>query len=118
MVDPGASVVVLCGPGNNGGDGFVAARLLAGAGVPKCSLSLLGNRAALKGDAATWRAQWTGKIGAKCRRISRGRATLSSTRLFGAGLSAVRWTALRPRSSRHVDASGKPVLAVDVPSGL
>jgi NAD(P)H-hydrate epimerase len=48
-------VTVLCGRGNNGGDGMMAARVLASAGLEVTTL-LLGGRDGLKGDAATaWR---------------------------------------------------------------
>ena len=54
-------VTVLCGPGKNGGDGFVAARHLAAAGWP-VKLALLGSREKLTGEAAHAADLWTGGV--------------------------------------------------------
>ncbi|MBP0652169.1 hypothetical protein J8J40_34420, partial [Mycobacterium tuberculosis] len=50
-----------CGPGNNGGNGFVAARLLAGDGY-RVTVGLLGRREELAGDAAGAAAAWSGAV--------------------------------------------------------
>jgi len=115
MVGIGTRILVLAGPGNNGGDAFVAARRLAEQGY-RVRLALLGDRNALKGDAAHFAAQWPGSfevVGAACVRD----CDLVIDGLFGAGLSrAVEGPAADAIAA--INASGIPVLAIDVPSGL
>ncbi len=109
------AVAVLCGPGNNGGDGFVIARLLAADGWP-VRLALLGESQALAGDAAHHAGLWAGPVEPLDLRVLDG-AGLVVDALFGAGLS-------RPlgesASAPLVEAARRslPIVAVDVPSGL
>lgn len=102
--------LVLCGPGNNGGDGFVIARCLKRWGWP-VRLALLGGRQALKGDAAAMAALWDGDVE---QGVSIGGARLIVDALFGAGLSRDFPEAL----AEAINDAGVPVVAVDVPSGL
>jgi NAD(P)H-hydrate epimerase len=111
----GAVIAVVCGPGNNGGDGFVAARMLRERGhdVRVC---LLGRREALKDDAAAMAARWPGEVAAASGEVLAG-ADVIVDALFGAGLSrAVDGAAAD--MVKAINASGRPVVAVDVPSGL
>ena len=115
MVPPGARIAVLCGPGNNGGDGFVAARLLALRGF-LVDLALLGRREALTGDAAEMARRWSGPVAA-CGPLQPGTCDLVIDALFGAGLSRpLDGTAAAVVASLPV--IKVPILAVDVPSGL
>lgn len=107
--------VVLCGPGNNGGDGFVAARLLAAQGWP-IRLALLGEAARLKGDARVNAERWNGPVEAASPAILDG-ASLVVDALFGAGLA-------RPLDGvaleivKAILARGLPCVGIDMPSGV
>ena len=112
---PPVDTVVLCGPGNNGGDGFVVARLLKEAGWP-VRVALLGDPEHLKGDAALARNRWTGQIcPLEARTATAARLVVDA--LFGAGLA-------RPISGEPAEIvetlnrCDSSVIAVDMPSGV
>jgi hydroxyethylthiazole kinase-like uncharacterized protein yjeF len=115
MVKSGASILILCGPGNNGGDGFVAARCLSGRGY-QVSVGFLGQQTALRGDAALAAESWSGPV-LPLKGISLDRIDLVIDALFGAGLNRPIESEARVALEK-VAASGVPVLAVDVPSGV
>ncbi len=112
---PGEPVLVICGPGHNGGDGFVAARLLRERGL-RVTLALAGARDAIRGDAIAAAARWPGQVEALAAVEPREHALVVDA-LYGAGLN-------RPISGdaalliARINAAGQPVVAVDVPSGL
>ncbi|HVZ53137.1 MAG TPA: NAD(P)H-hydrate dehydratase [Pseudolabrys sp.] len=112
---PGRRVVVVAGPGNNGGDGFVAARDLAAGGF-RVRVVLVGERARLKGDAAAAAERWTGAIEladpamlADC--------DIMVDALFGAGLDR-EVTGLPRAMIEAMNRAAAPVVAVDLPSGI
>jgi hydroxyethylthiazole kinase-like uncharacterized protein yjeF len=101
-------VLVLCGPGNNGGDGFVCARHLEDAGWPVAVAAL----AAPAGDAVAAAARWRGiRVPFAVEEIRR--AGLVVDAVFGAGLTRD----LDPKVADVLRVSDK-IVAVDVPSGL
>src|SRR5690606_20226028 len=79
------SVTVLCGPGNNGGDGFVAARHLRDVGL-SVRLGLLGGKALLSGDAAHHAQLWGDDVQSLTPALLDGTEVVIDA-LFGAGLS-------------------------------
>ena len=109
----GRRVLVLCGPGNNGGDGWVVARQLARIGWPVRVASLV-ERTALKGDAAWAAAAWDGPVEPLTPSCLVG-AGLIVDALFGAGLA-------RPLEGSAAEViaalAGRQVVAIDVPSGV
>ena len=115
----GRRVVVLCGPGNNGGDGYVAARILRGQRL-KVRVAALTPPERLRGDARQAAESWNGPVErADCCRLNG--VDLVVDALFGAGLA------------RDIDGlagliveelnqwrrrTGQQVVAVDIPSGV
>ena len=111
---PGSKVAVVAGTGNNGGDGFVAARLLRQAGY-RVAVHLIGRRDAIKGDAAEAARQWQGPVASGAPDLAGAHVIIDA--LFGAGLDRpVAGEALAAIAA--INGAGVPVFAVDLPSGI
>ena len=108
-------VCVLCGPGNNGGDGFVIAHGLTAAGWA-VRLALLGPVEKLSGDAKHHAARWQGPIEALAPASIKD-AELVVDAVFGSGLSRALDANVTDTLKAVTDRS-LPLIAVDVPSGV
>jgi hydroxyethylthiazole kinase-like uncharacterized protein yjeF len=111
-------IAILCGPGGNGGDGFIAGRLLSRRGFA-VELGLIGRRDALKGDPALAAARYQGPVLAAAA-LDLAEADCVIDALFGAGLTRDidgEAKAIIERINAFSHAGGR-VLAVDVPSGI
>lgn len=110
-----ATVAVLCGPGNNGGDGFVAGRHLLERGY-RVLIGFDGDPAKLPDDAARMAARFKGAAGPLGENLFAD-ADVIVDGLFGAGLA-------RPIEGKlaslieAANGSGAPIVAIDVPSGI
>jgi len=115
-------ILVLCGKGNNGGDGFVVARYLRDMGA--CvSVVLLGERRLLKGD-AKHNSDIYEKLGGTVHEI-KAAAELPDTSAFDLIVDALLGTGVQgqlktPLSDvvRYANAASCPVVAVDLPTGI
>src|SRR4051794_17100631 len=120
------AVAVLCGRGNNGGDGFVVARTLLQRGVDVV-VFLIGRVADVRGDARV-NLEILGRLGLTIVEISDSQAwelhfseigdcTLIVDAIFGTGLNAP-LSGLLETVVADVNGSGIPIVAIDLPSGL
>ncbi|MEO7051217.1 MAG: NAD(P)H-hydrate dehydratase [Rhodanobacter sp.] len=110
-------ICVHCGPGNNGGDGFLLAVLAREAGL---QVEVVALTAASHGDAAAARAAWgqgAGRVHAWDGTAALPVAELHVDALYGIGLDRAPESAAASLIER-INADGVPVLALDVPSGL
>jgi len=121
----GKTVTILCGKGNNGGDGFVVARLLRRRRA-RVRLLLLANPADLAGDARTMHRKFLSVAGSKsilaapsaeAIRSTLARSDLIVDALLGTGLSAPVGDPYRA-AIELINATERPVIAVDLPSGI
>jgi NAD(P)H-hydrate epimerase len=119
-------VAVLCGRGNNGGDGFVVARTLLQRGVDT-SVFLIGQVSEVRGDARV-NLDILGRLGVTVVEIADGQAwelhfseiedcTLIIDAIFGTGLNAP-LSGLMETVVSDVNASGIQIVSIDLPSGL
>jgi len=118
-------VLVVAGKGNNGGDGFVVARLLKKKRIP-CEVALLARQAELSPDASHNLRAFL-KLKGKVTEVAAGHLDLLSQRLGKQGLlvDAILGTGIRndvgglfAEAITLMNASGVPIAAVDIPSGL
>jgi hydroxyethylthiazole kinase-like uncharacterized protein yjeF len=112
-------IAVFCGPGNNGGDGLVAAQHLKAEGH-HISLGLLCGREELRGDAAVAAQAWSGPI-LSFADVDLENADLAIVAIFGAGLSrevdGAAGAAIL-RLNEWTRRMRRPIIAVDIPSGI
>lgn len=109
-------VLILCGPGNNGGDGFIAAQQLKKEGW-KVRVACMVKRNTLKGDAALAAQKWEGDVESLNSNLSVHQTGLVVDAIFGTGFDR----ALAPELVILFDKIRTrkiPVVAVDVPTGL
>ena len=114
-VEPGARILVLCGPGKNGGDGYAAARILLDEGYDVGVAASVAPQT-LTGDAGLAAAAW-GREAASFDEMRPEEAALVIDAVFGIGLARPIDDAVAAAFAR-IDACGRPVLAVDIPSGI
>ena len=119
----GKRVLVLCGKGNNGGDGFVVARRLGARGA-RVDTVLLGRRDEVRGDARAALARLRGRVAeisdeAALDGLARplARADLVVDALLGTGLTGPA-RGLVARAIELIDAAARPTVSLDLPSGL
>jgi ADP-dependent NAD(P)H-hydrate dehydratase / NAD(P)H-hydrate epimerase len=108
-------IVVLCGPGNNGGDGYVAALALSQSGWP-VKLASLASRDDLRGAALAHAKRWPGPVEPFSPAAIEG-ASLVVDAIFGSGLNRPLDASVRAMLDLAAQ-RGIPIVAVDVPSGV
>lgn len=112
---PCRPVTVLCGPGNNGGDGFVVARLLQERGRD-VRVGLMGTVDALPPDATTMARRFDGKIEPLSLALLDGSGLVVDA-LFGVGLSRP-VDGMAAELIEIINTRALPSVAVDIPSGV